>query len=85
MTTYSLAQTGLQSGYVTPTEILTASDDVVPVVGTTLVVGTAGGMYNAMQQNTPFLAKRPDGSTIWVTYDAERSTPTVPIFKPVSG
>mgnify|MGYP001610463035 CR=1 FL=1 len=86
MTTYSLANTGLSSGHhrFNTVENETGADDVVPLGQTyTITTGTVGGMANAMSQNLPFLAKGLDGSVRWVTLDAERSTPTVPVFKRV--
>jgi len=41
------------------------------------VCASAGDEQNAMQTNTQFLVKMPDGSKVWHTYDAERSIPGV--------
>lgn len=83
MTTYSLATTGLESGFVTSTERQTLPDAAIPASGTTITTATVDGMRQAMQQNTPLLCKGPDGSFKWYTLDAERSTPTVPVLKAV--
>lgn len=83
MATYSLGTTALNSGFVSANEQLTIPDAAIPASGTTLVTATLGGMMGAMQQNTPLLCKRPDGSFGYFTLDAERSTPTVPVLKAV--
>ncbi len=83
MATYSLATTGLETGFITATERQTIPDAAIPASGTTIVTATLGGMMQAMQQNTPLLCKGPDGSFKWYTLDAERSTPTVPVLKAV--
>lgn len=83
MATYSLATTGLESGYNTATKRQTIPDAFVPASGTTLVTATIDGMRQAMAQNLPLLCKGPDGQFNWYTLDAERSTPTVPVLKAV--
>ena len=73
--TYSLAVTG-------------APADQLPNAVATLTVDDSvarlGGMANAMQLNTQFLCKKPDGSSAYYTYDAERSTPGNPVLRAVS-
>lgn len=72
--TYSLAVTGARAdAFPDQPETLDISDDVA----------TPGSMALAMQQNTQFLARGPDGAERYYTYDAERSTPAVPILLPV--
>lgn len=72
--TYSLAVTGAPAG-------------ALPFQGKNLLLSdanaTSGAMANAMQNGTPFLCKRPDGSQGLYQLDAERSTPALPILKPV--
>lgn len=82
MTTYSLANTGMPAAQRFGVESCTGADDVVPLGQTyTITVGTVGGMANAMSKNLPFIAKDGSGQQRWVTLDAERSTPTVPVFR----
>lgn len=68
--TYSIGTTGASANSVPQVETLKLSDpQAVP-----------GGMALAMQLGTPFLCKRPDGSEAYYKFDAERSTPDVPIL-----
>ena len=84
MTTFSLAQTAILSDcFPKPVADNTIADQMVPVAGTTLTTATLGGMQRAMQQNTPVLFKAADGSLQLATLDAERSTPTIPVLKPL--
>ena len=72
--TYSLAVKGA------------AADSLPNAVQTLTVADTValpGGMANAMMLGTPFLCKKPDGSSAYFTYDAERSTPSNPVLKAV--
>lgn len=71
--TYSLAITGASANSIRQVESLTISDNVA----------LPGSMALAMQLGTQFLAKGPDGMERLYTYDAERSTPDVPILKRV--
>ena len=80
--TYSLAVTGVRSDNVAQTENITLADQAAGG-GVTVTIPTPGGMQRAMSLNTPFLGKGPDGAERLYTLDAERSTPTVPILKPV--
>lgn len=80
--TYSLGITGLRA-------------DATPYVPETLVIGDSacngnqvgaglfGSMGYTMKNGAQFLCKRADGSQGWYTYDAERSTPSVPVLKAV--
>lgn len=71
--TYSLAITGAAAQSVNQVETLVIDDSVA----------RPGAMQQAMALGTPFLAKGPDGASRYYTFDAERSTPTVPILMPV--
>lgn len=84
MTTFSLTQTGIKSGFVTANKAVSLPDDMVPSTGVTITTGTLDGMRQAMSANTPLLCKGPDGALGLFTLDAERSTPTVPILKAVT-
>lgn len=71
--TYSLSVTGARAAQIYQVKNDTVDDSVA----------LPGSMANAMQLGTPFLVKGPDGGERYYTYDAERSTPTVPILKRV--
>lgn len=64
--TYSVSLTGVPADY-TPNQpaVLTVSDSVA----------TVGSEQMAMQLNSQFLCKGPDGGQALYTYDAERSVP----------
>ena len=83
MTTFSLAQTAIQADAIQPILSSFIPDSMVPISGITLTTGTIAGMQQAMWSNTPLLAKGPDGALRLCTLDAERSTPTVPVLKPM--
>ena len=72
--TYSLAITGVRAD-ATPS----------PVKNITIGDSSAqpGAQQLAMNQNTQVLCKNPDGSKSWYTLDAERSTPSTPVLRPV--
>ena len=83
MTTFSIGLTGASANQKFAQKELTVPDDVVAATGVTLTVATVSGMANCMQLNQPFLAKGPSGALNWYTYDAERSTPALPILRRV--
>ena len=86
MTTYSLAQTAILSDCLpSPVADYKLADAMVPSGSLTLTTATIGGMAAAMTANTPILCKGPDGLLVMCTLDAERSTPTVPVLKPMVG
>ena len=70
--TYSIGTTGARA-------------DALPFQPENLVIEDAaarpGSMANYMQTGAQFLAKGPDGAQRLYTYDAERSTPDIPILK----
>lgn len=72
--TYSLAVTGAPADQL-PNAVATLTVDDT--------VARPGGMASAMQLGTQFLCKKPDGSSAYFTYDAERSTPSNPVLKAV--
>lgn len=73
--TYSLAVKGAPaSSLPNAVQNLTTDDSVSQ---------TPGDVANAMSLNTQFLCKKPDGSSAYYTYDAERSTPGNPVLKAV--
>lgn len=77
--TYSLSLTGPPSGYLpTPVEVLTVDDSVGRQLGNTL-----NGQNLAMSEGTQFLCLKPDGSSAYYTFDAERSLPGSPVLKAV--
>lgn len=81
--TYSLGITGVRSDNIAQTpENITLADQAVGG-GATVTIPTPAGMQQAMRLNTPFLGRGPDGAEKLYTLDAERSTPDVPILKPV--
>ena len=61
--------------------------DSLPNAVQTVTIGDsaarAGGQQYAMMLGTQVLCKNPDGSKSWYTLDAERSTPSYPVLKPV--
>lgn len=71
--TYSVAVTGAPADSEPATKTLTVDD----------TVSRPGGMALAMQLGTQFLCKKPDGSSAYFMYDAERSTPSNPVLKAV--
>lgn len=71
--TYSVGVTGARADQVPQVENLTLDDTVARL----------GGMQQAMALGTPFLARGPDGASRYYTFDAERSTPDVPVLKPL--
>lgn len=82
--TFSLAQTAIISDALpAPVADFKIADSMVPSGSLTLSTATIPAMQAAMRNNTPVLAKGPDGSLLLYTLDAERSTPTVPVLKPV--
>lgn len=83
MTTYSIGLKGVGAGQKFGVQNEQVPDDVVPASGVTLTVATVGGMANCMRQNMPFLAINGRGETVRMVYDAERSTPTVPVLRRV--
>ena len=85
MTTFSLAQTAIRADCLpAPVANYKIGDAMVTNgVSLTMTTATAGGMVQAMQLNTPILCKGPDGALKLYTLDAERSTPTIPVLKPV--
>lgn len=80
--TYSLGITGLRADTQYTPETLTIGDSAVIGVQTS-DPGRFGAMGYTMQKGGQFLCKRNDGSQGWYTYDAERSTPSVPVLKAV--
>lgn len=81
--TYSLGITGLRAD-ATPyvPETLTIGDSAI--IGNQVSdPGRFGAMGYTMMTGAQFLCKRNDGSQGWYTYDAERSTPSVPVLKAV--
>ena len=85
MATFSLAQIAIASDCLpAPVADYKIADNVVPSGSLTLTTATLGGMQAAMSSNMQILAKGPDGALGYYTLDAERSTPTVPVLKPVS-
>lgn len=76
MATYSLAVTGTRAD--------SSPYAVNNVVLADTVSQSVGDQQNAMQLNTPFLCKNPDGSFSWYVLDAERSIPGVNrVLRPV--
>ena len=71
--TYSQAVTGARTG--APFVVNNTK------VGDT--AGTLGGQQAAMATGNQILCKNPDGSQTWYTLDAERSTPSQVVLKPV--
>lgn len=65
MATYSLAITGVGAGNPFQPVALTIDD----------AYARPGSQALASSQGAPFLCKRPDGSSAWFVYDAERSIP----------
>ena len=84
MTTFSLAQTAVQSDYLpAPIADCKIPDSMVPIAGITLTTATVGGMQAAMTTQQPLLCKGPDGALFLGQLDPERSTPTIPVIKPM--
>jgi hypothetical protein len=84
-TTYSIATVGVRAdNLITKLQQVQVPDSVQPS-GTLTIMATAtvGGMQNAMRLGQQMLCKNPDGSQSWYTFDAERSTPSNPILRPV--
>jgi hypothetical protein len=73
MTTYSLALTGAPAGQQQLTATLQLPDNA----------GLAGAAANAMQTGTPQLCKRADGSQAYFVLDAERSTASKIVLRPL--
>lgn len=71
--TYSLAITGVRADSPNAVQNLTLPDSGA----------RPGAQQQAMARGTQQLVKRPDGSSAWYTLDAERSTPSLPVLKPV--
>jgi hypothetical protein len=67
MATYSQSLAGLNQTLFEP-KVLTVNDAQAPV----------GAQQGAMSDGVTFLAKNPDGSQSWYTFDAERSLPGQP-------
>ena len=71
--TYSLTATGALTG--------------APFVVNNIKVGDTAGLVTtqqlAMQTNAQIMCKNPDGSLQWYTLDAERSTSSQVVLKPV--
>jgi hypothetical protein len=74
MATYSLAITGVPASNPQQPQDLILADTVARVPA----------QQSAMRQGLQFLAKGPDGAQRWYTFDAERSTPALPVLKAVS-
>ena len=73
MTTYSLALTGAPAGQLEQVATLQLPDNA----------GLAGAAANAMRTGTPQLCKRSDGSQAWYVLDAERSTASKIVLRPL--
>jgi hypothetical protein len=71
--TYSVGWLGAGAGSAFQVKNMTAGDSVA----------RPGAQINAMQDGAQFLVLMPDGSQAWHTYDAERSTPALPIYRRV--
>lgn len=71
--TYSLGITGAGADSVRQVESLTIED----------AYARPGDMAQAMSLGAVFLAKGPDGAERYYRFDAERSTPDVPVLIPV--
>lgn len=71
--TYSLAATGQRADSLFALKTVQIGD----------TAGLLGSQQSAMQNCTPILCKNPDGSQSWYTLDAERSTPSNVVLKPV--
>jgi len=83
MATYSLSATGVVAGGF---QLNTAKIYDIPDLSSSGIQSGAvggGGQANAMRIGDQMLVKRPDGSTGWYTFDAERSTVANPILIPV--
>ena len=71
--TYSLALTGLRADSQFAVSNVKVGDAAL----------ADGGHNLVMSQNTPVLCKNPDGSQSWYTLDAERTTASAIVLKPV--
>lgn len=71
--TYSLGATGILAGSVFAVATEKVGDSA----------GLLGSQQNAMRNGTQVLCKNPDGSQTYYTIDAERSTPSSIVLKPV--
>jgi hypothetical protein len=71
--TYSLAVTGAGSGQKFAQKVHTLPDSGA----------TPGAMARAQRLNLPLLTLQPDGSQVYFTLEAERSTPANPILRRV--